>query len=98
VICSDLLLSDGVAANAHVNCLGDRVDIDSCLRGARYCDVSSTAENRFYLQYRATHLDSVEQFTGPWHGDGGQHAQNAERDSDLDYRERVSHPTLLPPA
>jgi len=98
VICSDRLLSDRVAANAHVDCPGDRVDIDSCLRGARYCDVASAAENRLDLQYRAAHLDSLEQFTGPWHGDGGQRAQNAESDSDLDYSERVSHPALLPPA
>jgi len=94
VIRSDLLLSDRFASNAYVHGPRDGVDVDGRVRGARYRNVSSGAENRFDLEHRATHLNSVEQFACPWHGDGGEHAQNAERYSDLGDRERVSHPQI----
>jgi hypothetical protein len=94
VIRPDLFLPHRFAGNAHVHCSGNGVDVDRCVRGARYRNVSGGVENRFNLECRATHLDPVEQFTCPWHGDGGEHAQNAERYRDFGDGERVSHPHI----
>ncbi len=94
MIRSNPFLSDRFATNADVHNPGGGVDVDSRVRGARYRNVSSGAENGFDFEYRATHLNSVEQFACPWHGDGGEYTQNAERYSDLGDRERVSHPQI----
>jgi len=91
MIRSDLTLSKRVGSNTDVERPSRGVDIDRRLRGPRDRYVSSAAESRFDLHDRAANVDPVEQFAGPWHGDGGQYAQNADRDSELDDCERVSH-------
>jgi hypothetical protein len=94
MIRSDLTLSKRVGSNPDVERLSRCVDIDRRLRGPRDRDVSSAAESRFDLHNRAANVDPVEQFAGPWHGDGGQYAQNADRDGELDDGERASHQCL----
>jgi len=91
VIGAYLSLAKRIESNAHVNRLRRGVYVDRRLRGARDRDVSRTTEERFYLNYCSAYVDSVEEFTRPWHGDGGENAQNAERESELYDCERVSH-------
>jgi len=91
VILAYFPLPKRVDSNADVDRLIDGVDIDCRLRGPSDRNVSGTAEQRFDLQHRTANVDAVEQFADRWHGDGGDHAQNADRDSELDDGERVSH-------
>jgi hypothetical protein len=91
VIRSDLPLSKCVDSDTDVYRLSDGVDVDRRLRGPRDRDVSSSAEKRFDLYDGAANADPVEQLAGPWRGDGGECAQDADRDDELGNRERVSH-------
>jgi hypothetical protein len=94
VIRSNPALAKRVGSNTDVECLSGGVDIYCRLRGLRDGYVSRTAERRFDLHDRAANVDPVEQFTGPWHGDGGQYGHNADRDGELDDGERASHQFL----
>jgi len=94
VIGSDLSPSNRVESNTDADDLGDSVDIDRRLRGSGDRNVSSPAKKRFDLHDRPANANSVEQIARPWHGDGGEHAQDADRDGELYDRERVSHRCL----
>jgi hypothetical protein len=94
VVRSDFPLSKRIDSNAYVDRLTNGVDIDRCLSGSRDRQVPGTAESRFDLHDRSTNADLVEQFTSPWHGDGGKYAQDADCDDELDDCESVPHQCL----
>jgi len=91
VIRSDFPPSKRVDSNAYVNRLSNGVDIDRCLSRSRDRNVPGAAESRFDLHDRSTNPDFVEQFPRPWHGDGGEYSQDADRDDELDDGESVPH-------
>jgi hypothetical protein len=91
VIDSDLSASKRVGPDADRNHLGDGIDVHRGLCGPRYRRVAGAVEERFDLHDSTANPDPVEQIAGPWHGDGGEHAQDADDDDDLYDSERVSH-------
>lgn len=91
MISSNFASPEGIDSDADADSLGDGVDIDRGLSGPGDRNVSSTAEKRFDLHYRAANAGPVEQVARPWHGDGGEHGQDADRDDELDDCERGSH-------
>jgi hypothetical protein len=88
---ADLPLSNGLASNADIDRLPNRVYVYRRLRGARDRNVPCRVEQRFDLDCGATHLDSIEHSSGPRDGDGQEYAQDADRDGKLDNAEGVSH-------
>jgi hypothetical protein len=94
VVSSNFAAPKGVDSDADADSLSDGIDIDRRLRGPGDCNVSSPAEKRFDLHYRAANAGPVEEIAGPWHGDGGEHAQDADSDDELEDCERVSHSWL----
>ncbi len=88
---ADLALSNCVASNAHVDGSRNGIYLHGRVGGARDRDVPRCAEQRFYLDHRAPHLDSVENFARPRDGDGREYAQDADRDGELDNGKGVSH-------
>jgi len=72
---ANLALSDGVASDTHVDRPRNRVYVDSRMRSARDRDVPSRAEQRLDLDCRAAHLDSVENASRPWDGNGREYAK-----------------------
>jgi len=78
VILSNVALPNRIWSDAYIDGSSDVIDIDRRLRGARDRDVPRGAENRLDLHHRASNSHSVEQIARPWHGDGGEYAQNAE--------------------
>jgi len=86
----DVALSEGVDSDSHVHRAGYGIDFDRRLRRSRDRDVASSAEYRRDIRHCAANLNSIEQSRRLWHGDGGEDAQDAQRDSDFSYRERLS--------
>jgi hypothetical protein len=89
VIRADLSLAQRASLGAHVNRPGSSVDIHRRLRPAGDRNVSGGAEERFDLDYRAAHVNSIQKSSRPGDGDGREYAQNAERDGKLDQSERM---------
>ena len=91
MISSNFASPERVDSDADADSLSDGVDVDRRLRGPGDGNVSSPAEKRFDLHYRAANAGPVQQIARPWHGDGEEHAQDADSDDELDDCERGSH-------
>jgi hypothetical protein len=60
--------------------------------------VSGGGEKGLDLYNGTANTHSIEQFARQWHGDGGEYAQDADSDRELDYGECASCQCLvLPP-
>jgi hypothetical protein len=94
VIGSNFPPSKRIRSDADADSLSDSVDINGRLRGPGDRNVSSPAEKRFDFHHRPANASPVEQIARPWHGDGGEHSKDADRDDKLDDSERVSHGCL----
>jgi hypothetical protein len=91
---SNLTLSKRVLSYSDVDRLGNSVHLDRRLAGSGNRDVSSGRKKRLDLNHCAANPHSVEQFARQWHGDGGEYAQDADSDRELDYGECVSYQCL----
>jgi hypothetical protein len=91
VIGSDLSSSKRVGPNADTHGLLHRVNFDRRLCGSGNRNMPGPAEQRFDFHDCTANANPVEQIAGPWHGDGGKHSQDTNRDEKLYDRERVSH-------
>src|SRR5258706_8310134 len=91
---SDLTLSERVGSYSDVDRLGHRVHLDRRLTGSGNGNVSGGREKGLDLNHCAANPHSVEQFAGQWHADGGEYAQDADSDRQLDYGECVSYQCL----
>jgi hypothetical protein len=87
---SDLTLSKRVDSYSDTDRLSDRIDLDRRLGGPGNRNVSSGGEKGLDLDNCTANPDSVEQFAGQWHSDGGEYAQDADSDRELDDGECVS--------
>jgi hypothetical protein len=91
VIGSELSSSKRVGSNADTDGLLCCVDVDRRLFGSGNSNVPSRAEQRFDFHDCTANANPVKQIAAPWHGDGGKHSQDTDRDEELYDRERVSH-------
>jgi len=90
VLGADIAVAYCVSADAQIDGVTSGVYVDARLRRPRDSQVSGTAEHHLDVHYRALDVDSVEEFRRLWHGDGGQHTDDAQRNGELDYRERAA--------
>jgi hypothetical protein len=94
MVCSDRTLSKRVGSYGDVDRLSRSVDLDRRLAGFSNRNVSGSGEERLNLYHRTPNPHSVEQFACQWHGDGGEYAQDADSDGELDDGECVSYQFL----
>jgi hypothetical protein len=95
---ADLTFSKRVCSYGDVNRLGYGVDLDRRLAGSGNRNVSGGGEKGLDLYNGTANTHSIEQFARQWHGDGGEYAQDADSDRELDYGECASCQCLvLPP-
>src|SRR5882757_3181931 len=91
---SDPTLSKCVDSYGYVDRLSHGVYFDRRLAGPGDRDVSGGREKGLDLNHGSANPHSVEQFARQWHGDGGEYAQDADSDRELDYGECASYQCL----